>query len=1073
MQSEQKKINISVDENDILKISEKIQKNIAEDKAFSESFDKYLSNKEKTTAPLVVSSTPNALAISGANPNLNIVITPRTIAKCMAEADERYHGHGLSEEIIKQLPMQLRNPTMIFKGNKDNSLVAITELKDKEEREIMIAVSLSETKGFGEVNRIASVYGRNNMNNYLQKQMEQGNLVAINKEKAERMLHSAGLQLPLENTFFSFDNSIAYSDKNVNRKAKIFNEENLSSEHISHKLLPILNMKYRYHINQINNFKMKKSECLNKIDYRQNKIDKLTLKVQRLESINNKLKASSKLSIFSGLINSYIKSNEEKIKEINTVRIPKHQRKIDIQKQKIKALDHKIAVKQCKADRLVGLSNIIKSFTIIRREKRQNLFIDGMEKLNDANKRSLDFKLEKCDKRIANLQDKYDYAKTEEEKTYVSQQLSDLSDRKSELTNKRNNLNKDVSFKEQSTETIDKLIDNTEQKINELSEADNISIPELANNISINGINFVSEKEQNQEIDAKANYELNNNTTVVENTQEPSEQIDKDTILEKSESTPRKDYDKINPEFYQSLKSKDRYTKKMSDDIADKTMNDLNSQGIECSAVRYPKNITGITVHKDNKEIFDKAMNLNFREYTESKSKNKSNFIGIAHNPEFYKSLPKENRFINELTAEDGQRFIDSLTEAKCEFSYRAKDNQKIAITIDNRDSKAIDVFNNFINTIDKSTYMDNIIDILRDKGFAEISDELLENVSMQLTQLSGLEFGNEAMSTFVNNISPEYTVSQISEIKNITKEIFEQNELDRMQDPNNLYKKLADTKADFDLDVSLKQVFSQGYYNDEQKTVIKDAVQNGILAKELSSNIDDSYTPDEIKQFTDVYKTYDVKKIQSFLSSHDKTVLENAMTADDFISAVVSKLTNDTVDNNSNIEIKDNVDKFFTDVISNKEDIGFSMEMTNPFHHDFCNNENIRNYVYDRVTSLVEENLKLEQIFLRVNYNSEQKDALKEAVQLNIPIDDLSSMIDSSFSADEIKKFSEIYKTYDNDKIQKFLTAHNDKKNNISNKQQKEQFTMSRRSLKEQAERVNKEHSNKAKEKVPEPSLS
>ena len=29
-------------------------------------------------------------------------------------------------------------------------------------------------------------------------------------------------------------------------------------------------------------------------------------------------------------------------------------------------------------------------------------------------------------------------------------------------------------------------------------------------------------------------------------------------------------------------------------------------------------------------------------------------------------------------------------------------------------------------------------------------------------------------MSTFVNNISPEYTVSQISEIKNITKEIFE-----------------------------------------------------------------------------------------------------------------------------------------------------------------------------------------------------------------------------------------------------------------------------------------------------------
>ena len=94
---------------------------------------------------------------------------------------------------------------------------------------------------------------------------------------------------------------------------------------------------------------------------------------------------------------------------------------------------------------------------------------------------------------------------------------------------------------------------------------------------------------------------------------------------------------------------------------------------------------------------------------------------------------------------------------------------------------------------------MDNIIDNLRDKGFAKVSDDLIDNVLIQLDPLSKLEFGNEAMSTFVNNISPEYTVSQISEIKNITKEIFEQNELDRMQDPNNLYKKLADTKTDFE----------------------------------------------------------------------------------------------------------------------------------------------------------------------------------------------------------------------------------------------------------------------------------
>ena len=118
---------------------------------------------------------------------------------------------------MEQIPQELRNPVMIFKGSQENSLVAITELKDNQNRGVMIAVSLCEKDGFSEVNRISSVYGRNNMTNYLNVQMKQGNLIAVNKEKADRMLHSAGLQSPLENTFISFDNSIAYSTANVKR----------------------------------------------------------------------------------------------------------------------------------------------------------------------------------------------------------------------------------------------------------------------------------------------------------------------------------------------------------------------------------------------------------------------------------------------------------------------------------------------------------------------------------------------------------------------------------------------------------------------------------------------------------------------------------------------------------------------------------------------------------------------------------------------------------------------------------------------------------------------------------------
>lgn len=37
----------------------------------------------------------------------------------------------------------------------------------------------------------------------------------MHKKRADEMLRSAGLQLPLENTFINSDNSIAYSAENV------------------------------------------------------------------------------------------------------------------------------------------------------------------------------------------------------------------------------------------------------------------------------------------------------------------------------------------------------------------------------------------------------------------------------------------------------------------------------------------------------------------------------------------------------------------------------------------------------------------------------------------------------------------------------------------------------------------------------------------------------------------------------------------------------------------------------------------------------------------------------------------
>lgn len=244
---ESEKSTITVDEDDILRMSAKIKQNQEEDIRFSNSIDKYLSNPDTETQPLVVGTTSNALAISGANPNLDVVINPRTIRKCMSEPDEHFHGHALSKELIKQIPSQLRNPVMVFKGSTEKSLVVITELKDKKNKGVIVALSLASRQGFSEVNRISSAYGKNNLANYLFTQIQNNNLIAVNRKKADRMLHSTGLQLPKENTFFSFNNSISYSMQNVKIPEQNLQVNKEKADQVLHSkgLLKINNGYYR------------------------------------------------------------------------------------------------------------------------------------------------------------------------------------------------------------------------------------------------------------------------------------------------------------------------------------------------------------------------------------------------------------------------------------------------------------------------------------------------------------------------------------------------------------------------------------------------------------------------------------------------------------------------------------------------------------------------------------------------------------------------------------------------------------------------------------------------------------
>lgn len=200
-----------------------IDEQMAENQEFEENLHKLLSgDKRLASRPITVSKTPNALVICGAKGDINITIRKTIVDKCLRPEirDENGKlqgktGHGITKEQLFQALKSLKNPIMVLQGTRENTLVAVTNLKDKKDREILVAIELNRRENFEEVNSITSVYGRENFNDFLCRQIENEKILAVNKQKADKMLRSIGKKYPKENTFISYDDNIAYTLEHV------------------------------------------------------------------------------------------------------------------------------------------------------------------------------------------------------------------------------------------------------------------------------------------------------------------------------------------------------------------------------------------------------------------------------------------------------------------------------------------------------------------------------------------------------------------------------------------------------------------------------------------------------------------------------------------------------------------------------------------------------------------------------------------------------------------------------------------------------------------------------------------
>ena len=203
----------------------KIEKNQDEEKAFRKMLSKLLAGDTRVASkPLLIGVTPNAIDCCIEHKGLNLVITKAVIKKCMREEvrdkegkQTKKSGHGLTEQQINDIVWAIKRPVMVIKGSQPDSVAVMTDLKDDENRYIFVFIAIDQIGATANVNMIASTYGRNNIEEYLSRCVDENMILAINKEKVNDVCLSIGGHFSEATAPINFDDTIAYTLKSVKK----------------------------------------------------------------------------------------------------------------------------------------------------------------------------------------------------------------------------------------------------------------------------------------------------------------------------------------------------------------------------------------------------------------------------------------------------------------------------------------------------------------------------------------------------------------------------------------------------------------------------------------------------------------------------------------------------------------------------------------------------------------------------------------------------------------------------------------------------------------------------------------
>ena len=200
--------------------------NTETEKSFAEQVDDVLSGNADRYNDLKVCDTPQILIDIGCQ-QLPIFYTQkhlRDALKAKGSTGESIHHHGLTSEQIKNIPIELENPVLIYDSlSRNDSIVVVTSKVDNDNSPIIAVLRPNGKAKYNlevvDSNFLLSIHGRNNFENQINRAVTDNKILYINNKKSQELFSVLGLQLSKGLNNLDFDTIIHQSNHIVNSQS--------------------------------------------------------------------------------------------------------------------------------------------------------------------------------------------------------------------------------------------------------------------------------------------------------------------------------------------------------------------------------------------------------------------------------------------------------------------------------------------------------------------------------------------------------------------------------------------------------------------------------------------------------------------------------------------------------------------------------------------------------------------------------------------------------------------------------------------------------------------------------------